>query len=277
MAHLEEGGAQDPAVWAKLWEVWRDLATPTGLSGSSGGSHTPQNVLVEYLLVFLPLSAQLHGHWKRSHVEELRRGLKAALVIPVPKDTSPFLCPSPSSGALSALQHVSLLCVASLYCAPATSCHLAHVDSVDRALHKPPTLEQVREDFPVSDQVEVRGVVMETLLELIRLAAEVEPDVCSCYQFGPFLQSALVHAVHLLESCDCHVASSQAVMSFLKVCVCVSCFVCVRQRCSGSGVWRRSFSRCCVGGAGSTRWPCGRTATVSWWGSSDGQGSTLQE
>ena len=234
MVRLEEGGAEDPAVWAKLWEVWRDLATPTGLSGGSGGSHSPQNVLVEYLLVFLPLSARLCGSWKRAHVEELRRTIMAALVVPVPKDTSPFLCPSPSSDTLSALQHVCLLCLASLYCNPATGRQLAQVDSVERGLHKPLTLEQVRESFPVSDQGEVREVVMETLLELIQLATGVAPVVGSCYHFGPFVKSALVHAVHLLESCDCHVTSSQALTNFLKVitsglsyCVCMSVCVCV--------------------------------------------------
>ena len=271
MVHLDEGGADDPAVWARLWEVWRDLATPTGLSGGSAGNYTPQNVLVEYLLVFLPLSARLHGIWKRSHVEELRRALVAALVATVPKDTSPFLCPSPSSGALSALQHVCLLCLGSLYCDTATSRRLAHVDSVERTLHRPPTLEQVREGFPVSNQKEVRGVIMETLLELIELATDAKVDVSSCYQFGPFVQSALVHAVHLLESCDCHVTSSQALMKFLKVgvsglTVCeagVQCVWCVH----------RSFSRCCASGAGSMRWPCGRTATMSWWDSLGGRGS----
>ena len=219
MVRPEDGGTEDPAIWGRLWEVWRDLATPTGLSGCSGGSQTPQNVLVEYLLVFLPLSARLHGSWKKSHVEELRRALMAALVVPVPKDTSPFLCPSPSSEALSALQHVSLLCLVSLYCDSTTCLKLAHVDSVERGLHKPLPLEQVRKDFPVSEQGEVGGVVMETLLELIRLATSETSEVSSCHHFGPFVKSALVHTVHLFESHGSHMTSSQLLEKFLVVSV----------------------------------------------------------
>jgi hypothetical protein len=212
----------DTSPWMKLWNVWINLSRAFGLQEGGRGCHTSQAVLVEYFAVCLSLIAKLHGKWKEDHIREFGQIAVTALAVPIRKDTSPFLVPSLSSESMPALQYVVLLCHASLYSTTECSRRLSTTEGIDKNLHKIETLETIRRSYPVAMDNDIAGVhpvVMETLLGCLKqvlalLSSPPNKEDEVVVHFGPFVQSALYHSLHLCESC--HVTNIQSLSLFLE-------------------------------------------------------------